>query len=285
MTASEPVSPDPRTPTAASSDPTSGFVAADSFRVRTHPVTGAAEVRGWTRHLARFRRAVTAATAGSTDAASAPSDAELDAFLRDAAHRIAAFGPGFPRLEARRTAGAPELGLTLRPAPPLGRELALRTAPGVALVDPGRKGPNLERLAALNRTLGAEALLIDAEGHVLEGATTSLIWWRPGDARGVRVADPQDGPGARVPSVTESLITDAARRSPLEDGSLRDAAVSPAELADAEVWAVNALHGIRVVTTVDGHPTHDADQDRLAWFRAALDRSWEPVEATLPTAR
>ena len=45
------------------------------------------------------------------------------------------------------------------------------------------------------------------------------------------------------------------------------------------MWAVNALHGIRPVASLDGNALADPEPARLAWFRAALDRSWEPLAA------
>ena len=48
-------------------------------------------------------------------------------------------------------------------------------------------------------------------------------------------------------------------------------AVTPAELDGTEVWAVNALHGIRIATGwVDG-PSLAAEPGRLALWRARRD--------------
>ncbi|MBO1902896.1 aminotransferase class IV [Leucobacter weissii] len=242
------------------------LLAADSFRVRVRG--GRAEVRGLDRHLERFTASVREPSSG----ASPPSPDELSAFILDARARIADYGAGFPRLELRRHGGTTELRLSLRPLPALGRTVELRSAPGVRLPDPRRKGPNISLLADLNRELGAEALLLDETGHALEGATTGLVWWPPGNGRdpatdrGYLVADDR-----RVPSVTESLLLDAA------DGRLEGAAASPEQLAEQEVWAVNALHGIRPVTSIDGAALPRPDERRLHRFREALDRSWQPV--------
>ena len=242
------------------------LLVADSFRVRAEPTTGRAQVRGWSRHLARFSRSVAEVWTAESDLGAA-----LPTFLTDAARRIADFGPGFPRLECWSAPHGCTLALSLRPTPPLGAVLEFRTAPGVTLGHPGRKGPNIDRLAELNRGLGAEALLLDSTGAVLEGATTSVLWWPLGASDGARA-----GAGGRVPSVTESLLIDAARSSSVV-GGLAEARATPDELIGCEVWAVNALHGIRLATAIDGVATEPARADRLRWFTAALERTWEPV--------
>lgn len=247
------------------------LLVADSFRVRTDPAGGPAMVRGWSLHLRRFEGAVRAAC--RTGDTTAPDATELDAFIADAAARISAFGDGFPRLELRGGRGrGPELGLALRPLPELGETLEMRTAREVVLDHPDRKGPNIAGLSELNRALGAEALLVDAGGDAIEGATTSLIWWSE-DGRGHIVADRR-----RVPSVTERLIEGAA-------GGFVRSDVAAAGLASHEVWAVNSLHGIRSVTSIDGVAAPAPDRERLERFRAALDRAWEPVRFSARRAR
>lgn len=243
------------------------LLVADSFRVRIGPRTGIAEVRGWSRHLDRFTRAATSAAGREPRG--------LGAFLEEASGRIADSGEGMPRLELRSAAGGPdggelglELGLRLRPLPELRDRLELRTARGVSLRHPERKGPNIDALAALNRELDAEALLVDEADRVVEGATTAILWWARG--RGFRAASRR-----RVPSVTEALAAAAAPGAGL--APFERAAVRPADLARHEVWAVNAVHGIRVVTAIDGARTARPDPDRLARFREALDLAWEPA--------
>lgn len=259
------------------------LIVADSFRVRANPRTGTAEVRGLADHLRRFRFSALGQLPG------ADARARIDVFLDEAVDRIAEYGEGFPRLElweAEHAGGDPELSLSLRPLPELRDTIELRSAPGVLLDHPERKGPNISRLAELNRRLGAEALLLDGAGRaVVEGATTSLIWWGDaGDSSGRFVADARATERAnRVPSVTEGLLRRAAdarlvgRKPERQSGSLSPATPTVAELAGAEVWAVNALHGIRVVTSIDGVPQAAPEERRLRWFREALDRCWHPL--------
>lgn len=249
---------------------------ADSFRTRVRG--GATEVRGFSLHLERFRASV--AEVFSTGPGDEWWDRVFEPFLREAPERIARGGEGFPRLEARTagigTAGAadrgtaPVLDVRIRPLPPLGTEIALRSASGAPLASPRVKGPNISSLARLNRELGAEALLLDAEGRVREGATTSLLWWQ-GDV--LCMAASHD----RVASVTERLLLRLAEQGGVE---IRGCAATPAEIARHEAWAVNALHGIRTVSAIDGEALPEPDRARLDRFREALDRSWEIVAPT-----
>ena len=234
------------------------LLVADSFRVRAQG--GVAEARGLDLHLDRFARSVRRV-----------GGPHPRAFLRPARAELAAYGAGFPRLELRRSEGGrSELGLSLRPLPELGDTIELRTAGSRAEArvtgDPRVKGPNIARFAELNRELGAEAVLTEG-GAVVEGATTSLLWW---DDHRLWAA----GADARVDSVTERLVLGIAAGQGVVSGLGRPA---PGELARHGGWAANALHGIRVATVVDGARTPEPDEDRLARFRDALDLAWRPI--------
>lgn len=242
------------------STPEERLVVADSFRVREWH--GTAEVRAFDAHLARFTDSALRAAGGPLT--------PLAGFLAHARERIARHGEGNPRLELWESPdGAHRLNLLERPLPELRTEIALRAAGRVELDHPERKGPNIQRLIALNASLGAEALLTDRTGAVTEGATTALLWW-DGDTL-CSAASAQ-----RVRSVTEGVLVEAAAAL----GARHDTrSVTPAELARHELWAVNALHGLRPVTELDGTRMPDPDPERLAAFLAALDRSWQPVAA------
>lgn len=240
------------------------LLVADSFRVRLNPHDGTAEVRGWPEHLARFRMGVECVCA-ETRRAPSPN---LEVFLAEARERIQQYGEGFPRLELwNRGDLPPELTLNLRPLPRLDSELSMRTAPAVLLSNASRKGPNIARLRSLNEQLGAEALLTDAEGYVLEGATTSLVWWNTTENTGHIVADHHN----RVASVTERLIS--------REVELTSSRITPEGLTHHEVWALNALHGIRVVTSIGGTPTQKANTVRLISLRDKLDQHWNSTLA------
>lgn len=227
--------------------------------------------------------------------------ARLTEFLTAARGEIAAAGAGFPRLELWREAdGTTSFDLSLRPLPELRDSIELRTAGPVELEHATRKGPNIGALARLNRELGAEALLLGPTGTVREGATTSLIVWGDDGDRSGRVIASHE----RVASVTEDLLVAAAARRLVgtKPGRTRSGALAwggfgapsgglgsshrtsdhdmdptPAQLLGHEVWAVNALHGIRPVSHLDGVALPRPVAPRLAWFRAALERAWQPV--------
>lgn len=303
------------------------MLAADSFRVRANPKNGVAEVRGFERHLERFRRSARETWCGVhrpgreelamrnaalralraqhpgrsrsllvfTPPQWSPEEQHaidtIDTFLERAREQIADYGEGWPRLELwlDSTAAQPRLDLQLRPLPPLEETIELRTAGHVKVEHPEVKGPNLPRYAQLNAELGAEALLLDPRGQVREGATTSLVWWpRAGESASACDALGQYGgvaeSRARVDSVTEHLLVAAGGHRLVGTkphrrriGQPQPRTAGPAQLMQHEVWAVNALHGIRVVTGLDGVPLPLPDERRLRWFRDALDRSWEPV--------
>lgn len=250
---------------------------ADSFRVRESD--GVAEVRGFSLHIARFTSSVIAAcaevAAHTGTSAHADTDAilpehRLEEFLGDAISQIATYGVGNPRIELWGGPGCvPELRLSLRPLPTLRDTIQLRSATSVDTHAPERKGANIGLFAGLNRSLEAEALLIAGDGSVVEGTTTSIVWWQ-GNAGFVV------GNDARVHSITEQLVHEIAihRGTPLTLAS-----ATAEDLTAHEVWAVNALHGIRPVTHINGKLQVKRESPRLETYREALDRTWERVAA------
>jgi branched-subunit amino acid aminotransferase/4-amino-4-deoxychorismate lyase len=166
---------------------------------------------------------------------------QAERFACAAMTRIPAAGRWFPRLELAAADGLVCFQLWLRRAPALGSAVRLWLPPEPdQRLHPRVKGPDL---AYLNRLRDAavkanadEAMLVSADGYVLEGATTSLLWWRGNTL----CAPPAEA--AVLPSVTRAVLLDAAAA---QDIAVRFELVTPAELRDAQVWAVNALHGIR----------------------------------------
>ena len=131
---------------------------------------------------------------------------------------------------------------------------------------PRRKGPDLERLAALRERAAehgaGEAVLVDADGCLLEGAYTSLLWWEDETLCAV----PGDAP--ILPGVTRALLIELARERDTPVATRRPA---PQELAGRETWLVSALHGIRAVTGwADGGPAA-GDAPRAATWQRLLD--------------
>ena len=91
---------------------------------------------------------------------------------------------------------------------------------------PRRKGPDLERLAALRERAAehgaGEAVLVDADGCLLEGAYTSLLWWEGETLWAV----PEEAP--ILPGITRALLIELARERVALRAPSRTAASWPA---------------------------------------------------------
>lgn len=214
----------------------------------------------------------------ATAADQAGSDpAEVTAFWDAAIRSIPSDGAWFPRLEQRSRDGALQLVARVRPAPELHTSITLLTHTGP---DPRRqprvKGPDLDallRARTLAQQAGADDAVLMQDSHVVETTTAALLWWR-GDALCV-----PENRLARVDSVTvRSILTLAAA---LGVDVLHEAA-TPADLDGLEVWAVNALHGPRIVTHwfdepgVDG-PGMAEQPGRLGLWRRRLSALRRPL--------
>jgi branched-subunit amino acid aminotransferase/4-amino-4-deoxychorismate lyase len=214
------------------------LLAADSWLV----VDG--RVRAVDRHWARF------------SAACAEHGVDIQAFRAEVERALPAEGRWFPRVELRADG---ELALRVRPAPPREPTVAAWIAdvpdPRCA---PRRKGPDLERLAALRDRAAAhgagEAVLADADGRLLEGAFTSLLWWEGQTLCAV----PDDAP--ILPGITRALLIELA-------GTVVLRRPAPSDLAGRETWLVSALHGIRAVTRWVGGPEPGEATRAATWQR------------------
>jgi branched-subunit amino acid aminotransferase/4-amino-4-deoxychorismate lyase len=138
--------------------------------------------------------------------------------------------------------------------------------------EPWIKGPDLEAMTRLRTNAqlrGAdEAVILSLDGLVAEGSTTCLAWWT-GDALCVPSIEL-----ARIDSVTLRSVLALATATGVD--VLHDA-VAPDHLDGLEVWALNALHGIRIVTRwVDG-PAPAEQPGRLDRWRARLDALRKPL--------
>ncbi|MGH3169658.1 MAG: aminotransferase class IV, partial [Trebonia sp.] len=168
---------------------------------------------------------------------------------------------------------APALQFRIRPAPPragrAGRAGTVRlwVAPGPdGRKHPDVKGPDLDWLGDRRQaavTAGAdEAVLVSPGGHVLEGATTSILWWR-GDTLCAPAED-----GRILPGTTRAILLDAARSCGVR--VIFESAV-PASLDGLETWTVNALHGIRPVTAWVNAGVSAGPATRAPRWQAHLD--------------
>ncbi|MEU0134823.1 aminotransferase class IV [Streptomyces sp. NPDC006296] len=255
-------------------DADSGWTTADSsgtLLVIDSWLVDEGRVRGLDRHAGRF--------ATACDRFSGPGAERTHRFLRAVAASLPARGRWFPRVELVETGSGTRLRMWLRPAPPRTATVRLWTAPGPDHRRlPDVKGADLDRLTSLRAAAaeaGAdEALLLSADGHVVEGSTTSIVWWR-----GDTLCGPPPGPGL-LPGITRALLGDSAgtagHRVVTERATVND-------LTGVPVWTLNALHGIRPVTQGLGR-FRDTDaaaaerwQSRLAALAVPADASLIPV--------
>lgn len=187
-------------------------------------------------HKARFYRSVAAHLYESA--------ARTRQFVEAAVDRIPREGRWFPRVEATARPGAAVgFAIWIRPAPARSDTVRAAVAGPDARTHPMVKGPDLPYLAGLRAAAVAagadEAVLLDAAGQVVEGTTTSIVWWR-GDTL---CAPPLDC--RRLPGVTRRRLLAAVRRA---RGAISIEEVDLDALDGLEVWTLNALHGIRPVT-------------------------------------
>ncbi|MBC7592085.1 MAG: aminotransferase class IV [Salinibacterium sp.] len=189
---------------------------------------------------------------------------EAEEFWDAAVAAIPRQGDWFPRVEQHSSG---RLIFRLRPAPDRHRTAVLATwAGGDPRTQPTVKGPDLEAMLRVRcsvQPLGAtEAVIVSEDGYVVEGAYSALLWWR-GD---ILCGPPAEL--ARVDSVTARSALTLAAALGLDT---HEEAVTPSELDGTELWALSALHGIRIATGwVDG-PGLAEKPGRLATWRARLD--------------
>lgn len=198
---------------------------------------------------------------------------DLDAFWSAVIDAIPLEGAWFPRVELVSRRGGIQLRFRHREAHERGRSVTLATLHGD---DPRRvpriKGPDLRALLAARTAVQAhgadDAVILSPDGFIVEGATSSIVWW-VGDELCV-----VDDELARISSVTErSLIALALA----VNVTITRQRARPADLNGREVWALGALHGIRLVTGwIDGPQTAELP-GRLRLWRDRLDALRKPI--------
>jgi len=185
-------------------------------------------VRSLHKHKARFNASAEKLT-----------DLDLDAFWEEAIKLIPRAGQAFPRLELSND----NLVLRLREPAEFKPLVSLWSADEPDdRIDPTTKGPDLGYGAILRRKAnlhGAdEAIILNEDGYVVEGALSSLLWWRD---------DVLCGPDENtkwLPSVTRSDLFDMASQAGYATGTEN---VRPDELIGLELWVVSSFTGIRPV--------------------------------------
>lgn len=250
--------------------PTPVLDARQTLAVADSWLVDAGRVRAIDVHRARFF--ASAAEAGFAN------ETLLAAFWDSALGAIPPVHRWFPRVELWRVGGTGrggrwQLSLLVRLAPPLTTSVVLGTHDGPDPRSiPSRKGPDLDVLTGLRdaaRPAGIDDLvLLGPGGEVVDGTTTALLWWRGGELR----MPPADL--ARVDSVTARSVRVLAAALRV---TVSEERAAPDDLAGTELWAVNALHGIRVVTSWRGGPALAAVPGRAELWQRRLQALARPL--------
>jgi branched-subunit amino acid aminotransferase/4-amino-4-deoxychorismate lyase len=170
---------------------------------------------------------------------------EFGDFFQSVTELIPREGAWFPRIEfiTNSQDQTSQLLLRMRKAPELQGTISLWSfnEPDPR-VSPLIKGPDLSLGMQMRRAAqmhGAdEAVLLSPEGFIIEGALSSLVWFRD---------DVLCAPGNEfdwIPSITRQEVFSIAESMGLPT---RTEKVKPADLVGLEIWALSSLHGIRLV--------------------------------------
>lgn len=230
-------------------------------------------------HRARFQDAVEQSRLGR-DRFSAE---EVDTFWTTVFTAIPDEGNWFPRVELQSHGDDMYLAFRHRQAPELTRSATLSTHVGE---DPRRlpsiKGPDLATLVELRRRVQKhgvdDVVFTTSDGFIIDGAASALVWWR-GDTLCAPPNETENSAFARVHSVTSTTLHVLASALGVETRTER---AMPAELDGCEVWALNALHGIRMVTEWDGVPQLAEKPGRIGVWRDRRNALRSPT-GELPT--
>lgn len=216
-------------------------------------------VRNLDAHLTRFRSSI---------AKVAPDhDSLLNDFFVAVKGALPRSGRWFPRIEFHENSLTEHhLHLRLREAPEQQETATLWT---LDEADPREspliKGPDLSLGQQLRRRAnlhGAdEAVLLNTSGFVLEGALSSLVWWRDD----VLCAPGDDLPW--LPSITREAVFAIASQSGFKT---KTESVKPESLNGLEIWLLSSLHGIRLVTAWNSLPDGPAAPQHLDAFNRRL---------------
>jgi branched-subunit amino acid aminotransferase/4-amino-4-deoxychorismate lyase len=173
------------------------------------------------------------------------AELELSNFFRQVTQLIPREGAWFPRIEfiVDDATGKSQLVFRLREAPDRESRITLWSySEADPRVSPTIKGPDLSLGMQMRRAAqmhGAEeAVLLTPDGFIVEGALSSIVWFRD---------DVLCAPGDDldwIPSITRQEVFSIADSMGLQT---RAEKVKPADLVGLEIWALSSLHGIRLV--------------------------------------
>lgn len=182
----------------------------------------------------------------------------------------------FPRIELlfNIDSGDSQLVFRLREAPDQIETMSLWSYPEPdPRINPTVKGPDLSLGLQMRRAAqmhGAdEAVILNEDGFILEGALSALVWFRDD----VLCAPGDDLPW--LPSITRQEVFAIAEQMGI---ATRTERIKPADLVGLETWGLSSLHGIRPVDQwIDlggpvGSPRHlEAFNKRLRMLSASID--------------
>lgn len=225
-------------------------------------------------HRSRFHyavnRMVTSTTTISAD--------DVGSFLRAAFAKVPMSGQWFPRVELRTQTDRSQLIFRQRSAPALTKAVTLGTHSGKDPRHiPSVKGPDLEALGAIRVDAHQrgidDVVFVTANDHIIDGAANALVWWR-GETLCAPPRPENDPDFARVASVTSQALLGVAFVLGVHT---QEEMATPAELDGSEVWAVNALHGIRMVTQWHGVTQLAEKPGRIGLWREHLRALRSPI--------
>ena len=132
--------------------------------------------------------------------------------------------------------------------------------------------PWLGRLRRQVLASGAdEGLITTSKGFLLEGLTSSILWWEKHRGRDILCTTPDSN--RILPGIIRRLMLAIAAR---EHIPVAFRLVKPKQLDGCDVWSVNALHGIRPAIIWEKAPfvplTDALSSNRLEWWRQAIGR-------------
>ncbi|MBO4789888.1 MAG: aminotransferase class IV [Oxalobacter sp.] len=186
----------------------------------------------------------------------------LTPYWQAALEKIPSDGLWFPRIELAGYTRQPKFQVRVRKAPPLKEtiKLCICDVPDKRKA-PRHKGPDISLLGKLRTQIleqGAdEGIIVSPKGYLLEGLTTSILWWQEINGKETLCAVPDAN--RILPGTTRKLILSIAKQKGIP---IAYRLVLPDQLNGCEVWAVNALHGIRPAIPWQGSPFTPKNDDR-----------------------
>lgn len=199
----------------------------------------------------------------------------LQPLWQEALDLIPATGSWFPRMELAGNSQQPVFQCRIRPAPPIRDSVKLIVCHTADVRQaPRHKGPDIPLLWRLHHQVLAsgadEGLMTTSKGFLLEGLTSSILWWERHHGQDVLCAIPDSN--RILPGTIRRLMLAIAGK---EGIPIAYRLVKPNQLNGHDVWVTNALHGIRPAVVWDKSPfmpgVSTLSSLRLQWWRDAIN--------------